>query len=255
MARLPTGSRLQTGFIIFEIMPHNPLILSTKNYLQVAAIEIILIFAVLTLGDIIQFSNPETSSKFISSILLGLEAVYIFLLLQLSAFLNPNKKAKLILRFAFGAIIVLSLICLNPFYEFVSNKTPWLISVHIILCSIECYLIALGLRDIYDDDLQITERLWGSVAIYLLIALGWASFFEIFVLINPKTLGVTLLPGYQTYSESLYYSLCSISGTSSVYTNPSHLVRNLALLEAVWGVLFLVMLIGRLFSLPSKPAR
>ncbi len=233
-------------------MKANPLLLRKKNYRQVAAIQIALIFGVLALGDLVHFGNGVTSSKIVSSVLLILEAIYLLLLLQLSNFLKAGKTMRIIMRFVFLCILVLSLIALNPFVDVVQNKTPWLIAVHILLCSIECYLIGLGLMDIYDDDLQITERLWGSVAMYLLIALGWASFFEIFVLINPASLGVTLEPGYQTYSESLYYSLCSISGTGSVYTSPSHLIRNLALIEAVWGVLFLVMLIGRVFSLPSN---
>ena len=233
-------------------MTTNPLLLRKKNYRQVASIQIALIFSVLALGDLFHFGNGETSSKIVSSVLLILEAIYLMLLLQLSNFLKADKRMNIVLRIAFLCIVILSVIALNPFFDFVNNKTPWLIAVHILLCSVECYLIALGLKDIYDDDLQITERLWGSVAMYLLIALGWASFFEIFVLINPASLGLTLEPGYQTYSESLYYSLCSISGTGSVYTNPSHLIRNLALIEAVWGVLFLVMLIGRVFSLPGK---
>lgn len=65
-------------------------------------------------------------------------------------------------------------------------------------------MIALGLKDIYSENLNITERLWGSVAVYLLIALGWGSFYELFVLIDPQTLGVLLQHGYQTYSESVY---------------------------------------------------
>jgi len=229
----------------------NPLKLRTKNYRQVAVIEILLIFSVLVLGDIAAQINLAHADKIVSSILLLLEAIYLLLLLQLSRFLNPTGKISPILKIAVGIIFILSLIVLNPFISFVDNNTPWLIAVHIILCGMECYMIALGLKDIYDDDLHISERLWGSVAVYLLIALGWASFYEIFVLIDPDSLGVTLIPGYQTYAESLYYSLCSISGTGTVYTSPTHLIRNLALIEAVWGVLFLVMLIGRLFSLPS----
>jgi len=236
-------------------MATNPLRLRTKNYRQVAAIEIILIFLVLTLGDFVRSLKLPAAPSIINTILLLAEAIYVLLLLQLSNFLNPNKRANLWLRSAFVIIIALSVVALNPFVEIVSDKTPWLIAVHIVLCSVECYLIALGLMDIYDVELHITERLWGSVAIYLLIAIGWASFYEIFVLINPASLGVGLEPGYQTYSESLYYSLCSISGTGSVYTNPAHFIRNFALIEAVWGVLFLVMLIGRLFSLPSNSSK
>ncbi|MFI5171302.1 MAG: hypothetical protein ACHQFW_02870 [Chitinophagales bacterium] len=233
-------------------MSINPILIKTKNYRQVALIEILLIFFVLIMGDLTKSISESRGDQIVTSVLLILEAFYLLLLFQLVRFLQSNTMfAKIFMGFII-VVFILSFIALNPFVEIVADKIPWLIAVHIILCSMECFVIGLGLRDIYDVDLRIAERLWGSVAVYLLIALGWASFYEIIVLATPTGLGVSLTPGYQTYSESLYYSLCSISGTGTVYTNPSHLVRNLALIEAVWGVLFLVMLIGRLFSLPSK---
>ncbi len=231
--------------------PIRPLRLKSKNYRQVAAIEISLIFFVLVMGDLAKFFANDANGVIVTLSLLILEAFYLILLLQLAKFLQPSQLINNLLKIAIAFIFILSIIALNPLINIVNDKVPWLIAVHIILCLMECYVIALSLKDIYSENLNITERLWGSVAVYLLIALGWASFYELFVLIDPQTLGVVLESGYQTYSESLYYSLCNLSGTSSAYTNPSHLIRNLALIEGVWGVLFLVMLIGRLFTLPS----
>lgn len=226
--------------------------LKTKNYRKVAVIEIVLIFLVLILGDItvkLDFANPHT---LVSSVLLIPEAVYLIILFQLAQLLNPDKRTQTIIKIGIACIFIISFIALNPFIDVTAIKVNLLIATHILLCSIECYIIALGLRDIYAENLHISERLWGSVAVYLLIALGWASFYEVFLLIDHSALGFALEPGYQTYSESLYFSLCSISGTGSAYPNPTHIIRNLALIESVWGVLFLVMLIGRLFSLPAK---
>ena len=203
------------------------------------------------MGDLAKLITGDSNQITVTLTLLILEAFYLILLMQLAKFLQPSKTINLILRIAMTIIFILSIIAFNPFVV-VSNKVAFLITVHIILCSVECYMIALGLKDIYSENLNITQRLWGSVAVYLLIALGWASFYELLLLCDPQTLGVLLSPGYQTYAESLYFSLCNLSGTSSAYTNPSHLIRNLALIEGVWGVLFLVMLIGRLFSLPTE---
>ncbi|MBC8047623.1 MAG: hypothetical protein H7Y00_12560 [Fimbriimonadaceae bacterium] len=222
-----------------------------KDYKRTAIIQILLIFSVLMLGDIFNASSSMMGNKLTNGLLLILEAFYIIILIQLAKHLNPSRFLNNVLIILVATIFILSIIALNPFIEIVGNKVPWLIAVHSILCVIECYIIVLGLTDIYSANLHIAERLWGSVAMYLLIALGWGSFYELFVLTDPDSMGITLQAGYQTYSESLYYSLCSISGTGSVYITPSHMIRNFALVEAVWGVLFLVMLIGRLFSLPS----
>lgn len=226
--------------------------LKTKNYRKVAVIEIALIFLVLILGDIIvklDFDNPHT---LVSAILLIPEAIYLIILFQLAKLLNPDKRIQTVIKIAIAFIFIISFIALNPFVDVTAIKVNLLIATHLLLCGIECYIIGMGLRDIYAENLHITERLWGSVAIYLLIALGWASFYEVFLLLDHSSLGVYLEPGYQTYAESVYFSLCSLSGTGSAYPNPTHVIRNLALIESVWGVLFLVMLIGRLFSLPAR---
>lgn len=234
-----------------SVAPATTLHKRSKNYQHVAVIEIALIFFVLVMGDLATAIAGSIADKLVTCVLLVLEGVYLLLLLRLSYLLSDSKKMHLWLKISAGIIFILSLIALNPFISIVPDKVPWLMAVHLILCSVECIIIALGLKDIYSQNLHITERLWGSVSMYLLIALGWGSLFELLVLAMPASLGVILQPGYQSYAESLYQSLCSLSGTGSVYTSPSHILRNLSLIESVWGVLFLVMLIGRLFSLPS----
>lgn len=231
--------------------PFTPPLLRTKNYIQVAAIEIALIFSVLVMGDIARFFGAEPTDPTVAVFLLLPEAVYVFILYRLATFLTDSKRAHRMVALALGAVAILSVIGLLPVLSDAAIKSDILIIVHCGLCAVECYLIALGLQDIYIDRLTLRERLWGSVAVYLLIAIGWASFYEIFLLLNNDALGVALVPGYQTYSEALYYSLCSLSGSGTVYATPAHYIRNLALIESVWGVLFLVMLIGRLFTVPD----
>ena len=198
--------------------------LKSKNYRKVAVIEIVLIFLVLILGDIMIKLDVENPHSLVSAILLIPEAVYLIILYQLAQLLNPDKKVQQIIKIAIIIVFLISFVALNPFVDVTEWKTNMLIVTHVFLCGIECYIIALG----------------------------WASFYEVFLLLDHSALGFALEPGYQTYSESLYFSLCSLSGTGSAYPNPTHIIRNLALIESVWGVLFLVMLIGRLFSLPAK---
>lgn len=227
-------------------------LLPTKNYMQVALIEIMLIFSVLLMGDIAAALGSSSAGSAVSMALLIPEAVYVFILFRLTTLLTDNRIMQRIVAVLLVAAAILSVIGLLPLMSGDESKSHVLIAVHLILCFIECYLIALGLQDIYIDKLTLRERLWGSVAMYLLIAIGWASFYEIFLLTDHTLFGVELIPGYQTYSEALYYSLCSLSGTGSIYANPNHLIRNLSLIESVWGVLFLVMLIGRVFTVSDK---
>jgi len=229
-------------------------LLQQKNYMQVAMIEILLIFSVLVMGDIARWLGADATDPMVAVALLIPEGVYVFILYRLATLLTDNKSAHRMVAAVLIVVAILSLIGLLPLLSNMDIKSELLIVVHIGLCMVECYLIALGLQDIYIDTLTLRERLWGSVAIYLLIAIGWASFYEIFLLLDHGALGIVLVPGYQTYSEALYYSLCSLSGSGTVYASPEHYIRNLALIESVWGVLFLVMLIGRLFTVPEEKA-
>lgn len=232
--------------------PVKPFQLPGKNYRRVAVIEILLIFLVLLAGDMAQLFGIDPAHASVTTFLLIPEALYLYVLYQLGKNLTQNLRIHMLMRAVIGGIIICSLAGLNPWMEEGALQNGLLLSAHSLLCVLECYLIALGLQDIYLDKLSLKDRLWGSVAMYLLIAIGWASFFEIFLLLDHHALGVALTPGYETYAEALYFSLCSISGTGTVYTAPAHFMRNLALIEAVWGVLFLVMLIGRVFSIQDR---
>ena len=232
-------------------MAINPILsfqLPEKNYRRVAIVEIMLIFLVLVMGDLAGVLGWDVHGAAVRGLLLIPEALYLLILYQLGKHLQPNARFKRLMLMWVLCIAALSFVALNPLFSVGTLQIPFLLAVHIMLCALECYLIVLGLQDIYLDKLSLKERLWGSTAMYLLIAIGWASFYEIYLLIDHNALGVALTPGYETYSEALYFSLCSLSGTGSMYTNTAHLMRNLALIESIWGVLFLVMLIGRVFS-------
>lgn len=221
-----------------------------KDYRRIAAIEIILIFVVLTLGDFLHLLGMQQHTvQWTYGILLILEILFMYLLMELAQFLRPSRLVYRVMQAGIFAVLILSV---SAMFAGKQAQSGLLTGMHSVLCAIECYLIGLTLLDIYSSGLTIVERLWGSVATYLLIALGWASFYEIFTLRIPDALGSNFSAGYASYCESLYYSLCAISGTETEYDNAIHILRNLSLVEGVWGVLFLVMLIGRIFTLPGE---
>ena len=230
------------------IKPLRAFQLPEKNYRQVAVVEILLIFCVLLMGDFATWLGMADDGAAVRGMLLIPEALYLIILYELGKHLQPNLAIRKFLAVWIWVIAACSVVALNPFFSIGAAYIPLLFTVHILLCALECYMIGLGLQDIYLDKLSLKDRLWGSTAVYLLIAIGWASFYELFLLIDHTALGVQLSPGYESYAEALYFSLCSLSGTGSVYTATSHVFRNLALIESVWGVLFLVMLIGRVFT-------
>ena len=105
--------------------------LKSKNYRKVAAIEIVLIFLVLILGDMMIKLDVENPHTLVSAILLIPEAVYLIILYQLAQLLNPDKKVQQIIKIAIIIVFLISFVALNPFVDVTEWKTNLLIVTHV----------------------------------------------------------------------------------------------------------------------------
>ncbi|UCF20549.1 MAG: two pore domain potassium channel family protein [Gemmatimonadota bacterium] len=98
------------------------------------------------------------------------------------------------------------------------------------------------------------EMLYGAAAVYLLLAILWAVGFDIVETLRPGslTLGVDgdAIPGDNVFRALLYFSFVTIStlGYGDI-TPATEAARILAILEAVLGQLFLVLVVARLVGL------
>jgi hypothetical protein len=62
-------------------------------------------------------------------------------------------------------------------------------------------------------------------------------------------MGVAIERGLPNYAECVTYSFCFLSGMDSGL-QPIRFIRNLSVLEAVWGTLYGMIIIGKLLGLP-----
>jgi hypothetical protein len=96
------------------------------------------------------------------------------------------------------------------------------------------------------------HRIRGAVVLYLSIALGFASLFEILLALNPGAItGVTVEGKYLLIGQSLvYYSFSTLTSTGYGDLVPVHpLVRSLSNLESVIGQLYPATLLARIVML------
>jgi hypothetical protein len=99
----------------------------------------------------------------------------------------------------------------------------------------------------------VTGRAWGhriaaAVAVYLLIGLIWARLYEVVELLAP---GAFHIPAGESLSSAgfVYFSFVTLATLGYGDLTPVNIVaRNLAVLEAITGQLYLVILISRLVS-------
>jgi hypothetical protein len=116
------------------------------------------------------------------------------------------------------------------------------------------YVVAILLTHVARAKRADAETLYGAAAVYLLLGLLWALGFEIGETLRPGSLTLGLggeaIGGPGNFRTLIYYSFVTITtlGYGDV-TPTSELARLLALLEAVLGQLFLVVVVARLVGL------
>ncbi len=92
------------------------------------------------------------------------------------------------------------------------------------------------------------QRIAGAVSIYLLLGLIWARLYQLVELVSP---GAFLLPDSESLNTAnlVYFSFVTLATLGYGDISPVDIVaRTLAILEAIMGQLYLVILISRLVA-------
>jgi hypothetical protein len=109
-------------------------------------------------------------------------------------------------------------------------------------------VIFLFLKHIFSQDEVTSDILKGGIAIYFLIGILWSDLYGILLRINPGSLS---FPGdIKNFSDPIYFSFVTLTTLGYGDILPvSWMARNLVILEATLGPLYLTVLISRLVSM------
>lgn len=227
---------------------HEIILEKQRDYRNVVITQGVLVSIALVLQDIVELFGASAERQVFFSIFLLLGAVYYYMLWDLVKNFVKNK----VIVYGLLALMVVDFITLMiaefPFGKIVNDPSPYLIFVHTLLFLSEVFVMYYVFRDIFGKHDVSFGKLWGSVSLFLMMAIAFASIFDIINLIAPGSFGVPLEPGFPTFSESLYFSLVTIGGGTTSFPTVSHLVRDVSAIEGVWGTLYLVILIGRIIG-------
>ncbi|SHG73093.1 Ion channel [Flavobacterium fluvii] len=132
------------------------------------------------------------------------------------------------------------------------NPTPFTILTDLII-SISTFLllIVLVLLKVFEPGPITSYRVIGSVVVYMLMANIWAIVYQFFYLHIEGSFQVTLPPFESNSLDAnfMYFSYITITTTGFGEIVPLHpMARALVQVEAFIGVLYPVILIGRLVS-------
>jgi len=96
------------------------------------------------------------------------------------------------------------------------------------------------------------HRILGAVAVYLLLGVAWGSGFQLITVFRPEAILAGAAPA--SLDQAMWLSFITLTTTGYGDVLPvSPLARSLAALEAIVGVLYPAILIGRLVSLVQAP--
>ena len=215
-----------------------------KDYRNVVTLQICMLCVALLAGDFLGFCGASQPAYWTWWLYQGLAAVYLYLLWDMLR--NFTRRP-----FILGGVLVLEIVIflgtvvINNFFFTIPQIYLVNAALHLGVLLVEVLTISLALRDMIKGPRATIDKLWASAAIYFLSGFAFANLFSLIHLLNHDAYGVAGPVTHTSYFEGLYLSFTSLSGADNAYSNLSHMIRNLCLLEATFGQLYLVLLIGR----------
>ncbi len=225
-----------------------------KDYQRVVMVQMLIVVLGMVLAGLYDPGSDTPGGLFVNLLFSGFGVLYAFLLWDMMRNFTQNLPLISIVFFVLIGIVITGLIVENPFIQFVPGdlRRPFLMGIHGALFPIEVLVISFTIVDVFGGKYMSTERLWGAACVFLMIGISFGSLYDLINIIQPGSLGEELELGLPSYTECIYYSFNVLGGLDTAYPNPTKLVRNLGVIESVWGNLFTVLIIGKLLTLPSK---
>ncbi|MCI0750310.1 MAG: hypothetical protein L0Y35_00575 [Flammeovirgaceae bacterium] len=223
-----------------------------KDYKNVVTMQIVIIVFGLTLSEYIIQGTSTSLSKFVTTLFSFFGALYAFLLWDLLRNFTSYKPLINTFFVVLSGIVVVGTLVEFPYYTFweVPDRQLYLLIIHGLLFPIEVTVIAFAIRDIFSGSILTPDKLWGSACVFLMIGISFGSLYDLICIVKPGSLGIEVASGLPNYAECVTHSLSILGGADPGHPEASKLIRNISVIEAVWGNLFVVLIIGKLMGLP-----
>ena len=224
-----------------------------KDYRNVVILQILIVGCGLLLSEPLLTDSKSNVSKFIVLVFSGFGAIYAFLLWDLLRNFTSNRYLIVGIFGILSLIVVVGILVEFPYYQLleVPNRQAYLLTIHGLLFPIEITVIAFAIRDIFAQGYLTPDKLWGAACVFLMIGISFGSLYDLLSIAMPGSMGVAIELGLPNYAECVTYSFCVLSGMDSGL-QPIRFIRNLSVLEAVWGTLYGMIIIGKLLGLTRQ---
>ena len=215
--------------------------------LVITQVAILLSIFLLEVSETYRLPNHPKVAELLFFLVLG---VYVLLLWDALRNYTTNKTI-IIGNFIFiMGVFGMATIVVNPIYEFVDKSAPFykftLLFTQLSLLTVEGFVIYFTLKEFFKKDFNFTIKLWAVACIYLMTGLAFGSLFEVFCIMDVNCLGTEFPLQTLALMKRMSYSMMILSGIGTPYPAPSGVVYMISTFEALWGQLFIVLIVGRL---------
>lgn len=224
-----------------------------KDYRNIVIIQVIIVSAGLVLSEPVLANSKSEQSKLIISIFSFFAATYAFLQWDLLRNFTNSRPLIIGILIALSLTIVVGILGEFPYYQFIEipDRQTYLLTLHSVLFPIEIIVISFAISDLFSGNFMTPDKLWGAACIFLMIGISFGSLYDLISIARPGSLGGDFELGFPNYAECVTYSFSILGGVDSGL-QPSRLIRNISILEAVWGGLYGMLIIGKLLGLPRE---
>lgn len=224
-----------------------------KDYRNVVVIQIALVVLGLILYEPLLEDLKSDLSKFIITVFSTFGAIYAFLLWDLLRNFTDSKILIGLILILLLGIVTAGILVEFPYYQIiqVADRQTYLLILHGVLFPIEVTVIGFAIRDMFSAGFITSDKLWGAACVFLMVGISFGSLYDLISIARPGSLGIEVELGLPNYSECVTYSFSVLGGIDSDL-NPSKLIKNVSVIESVWGTLYAMLIIGKLLGLPRN---
>ena len=218
-----------------------------KDFKNVVYVQMALLLTTLLLKGILDLLNIPENGPLTETLFYSVLGIYVYLLWDMLRNYTRSKTLLIMLLILIMGTFSFGVIFINPFFTLIEG-TVFRIAAGIIMFTllvVEISVMYFTIMEMFKRDLPVNERLLGATCIYLIMGISFASVYEIIATINETSMAFDLPLGTQHFMKSISFSFLTLAGIDNPYTC-SELVINVSAIEAIWGNLFIVFVVGRL---------
>jgi len=230
-------------------------LLSKQNlYLRILIYYLLFFIAITFCADLVKNVQESDLGKYAAIIILVLWQLLILYSIEIFRVFGVSTRLINVLRALFALGVVSAVTIINPFIDPLpySLKLPIFGIFHLATILISIAMSYHILKDIFSSRKTKMDHIWGAVVTYFFGIMIFSDIYEFGCLFQPGLLGEQYVIGMPNYINCILFSVNAASGLDSLYPEAHGVLKNLSNVEHIVSNLFLIVILGRLLSVPLE---